>query len=163
MPAVVALANLTLSSNQASVVFSSFSSSYRDLFIVANAGVNTSSASFAMRFNSDTGANYGIQTLGGSGGNPVAAWTNSATSIVPTTPANEMTSTNLAQFHVELLDYSQTNKFKLAAGRIAGDNNVVTTYTGLWANTAAITSITLFPSSNSFRSGATFALYGVLG
>jgi hypothetical protein len=163
MPAVVALANLTLGSNQASVAFSGFASSYRDLLIVASAGNSTGNASFALRFNSDTGSNYHIQTLGGSGGNPSSGRTAATTSIVPVTPSSEMSSTNQAQFQVELLDYSQTDRFKLAAGKAAGDNNVVYTYTGMWANTAAITSITLFPSSNSFRSGATFALYGVLG
>lgn len=162
MPAVVALANLTLGSNQASVVFSAFSSSYRDLYIVASAG-STSASSFALRMNADTGSNYHIQTLGGSGGNPQSGRTAATTSIVPVTPSGEMSSANTAHFQVELLDYSQTDKFKLATARAAGDSNIVLTYSGMWANTAAVTSVTLFPSAGNFVSGSTFALYGILG
>jgi hypothetical protein len=34
---------------------------------------------------------------------------------------------------------------------------------GLWLNTAAVTSITVLPESSPFAVGSTFALYGILG
>lgn len=164
MVAVVALANLTLGSTTASVTFSGFASTYRDLYIVSNAGNSASNTFFWVQFNSDTAANYNAQGLNAQGSaGAFAAVAFSQTSISNASGNSEINVSSTGALQLDILDYSQTNKWKNCIARINSPNNAATTWGGTWKSTAAITSIKLFPSAGSFSSGSTFALYGVNG
>jgi hypothetical protein len=63
-----------------------------------------------------------------------------------------------------ILDYTNTNKYKtsrILCGYDANGSGFSLLYSGLWQNTAAITSITMFPNSGNFEQYSSFALYGV--
>jgi hypothetical protein len=51
---------------------------------------------------------------------------------------------------------ASTNTLATAATGMASGQ-----YYGLWANTSAITSITIFPDSNQFTADSVFTLYGL--
>jgi len=160
--ALTPLANLTLASTQASITFSSISQSYRDLILITNisslSGSPTQQGS-NVRFNGDSGSNYHtIYALGNGSSN--GAGNESGTSLswgqFPSTGGFDKW---------EILDYSATDKHKIAIGRSNGVNASVWMYVNRWASTAAITSITLNSpdyGSDVFGIGSTFALYGVV-
>jgi hypothetical protein len=61
-----------------------------------------------------------------------------------------------------IMNYSNTTTYKTVLSRGSSANNIAIAYVDLWRNTAAITSITLTPSSaTNFDAGSTFSLYGI--
>jgi hypothetical protein len=65
---------------------------------------------------------------------------------------------------IDILDYANTNKYKTTRSFSGADNNgsgFVQFMSGLWMNTAAITSITILPNSDNFAQYSSFALYGI--
>jgi hypothetical protein len=165
MPAMTALANLTLTGSQASISFTGFASSFRDLYIVATGNTPGNNAYYQVRYNGDTGANYSIQQQYGAGSAAAGGYQAfGLTSITPTGSGSntELGSTTLALFALDIFDYSQTNKRKVAISRSSSSGNAINSWIGTWHNTAAITSISVFPSAGSFAAGNTFTLYGVI-
>jgi hypothetical protein len=59
-------------------------------------------------------------------------------------------------------NYSNTTTFKTFLSRTNVASDRVEALVGLWRSTSAITSITLYCGSNSFVTGSTFTLYGIL-
>jgi hypothetical protein len=66
---------------------------------------------------------------------------------------------------IDILDYQNTNKFKTARGLGGSDNNgngEIYLTSGLWRDTSAITSVSLFPGvGTTFNQYSSFALYGI--
>jgi hypothetical protein len=70
---------------------------------------------------------------------------------------------------LDILDYANTNKFKTIRGLSGWNNNdtvdgngSVRFISGLWRNTAAITSLKIVPEAAvNFKQYSSFALYGV--
>jgi hypothetical protein len=154
------IATNTLAATATSVTFSSISGSYTDLVIVFKGGVNTSSSGLRMRFNSDAGQNYSQTDLGGDGSTATSARNSNqffariSSNFGMLTDLDYITITNIN-------NYSNTTTYKNWLSR----NNITPTGTeaviGLWRNTAAITSIEIYPSANSFAIGCTFTIYGI--
>jgi len=156
-----ALATVTLATLNSTVSFANIPATYRDLILVASAKGSTSNGGYiSYRFNGDSGNNYSSVYILGWGNSPSAfsgstsnesfgRFGNAGTSDFETTIFN-------------INDYSATNKQKTALSR----SNVVSLYTiayaTRWANTSAVTSITLSPDSGNFASGSTFSLYGIV-
>jgi hypothetical protein len=161
MPAGVsaykALANVTLGSSASSVTFSSINQGFRDLVLVAQ--VKVTSGDFPLwRLNGDTGSNYNYVEMTGSGS---AASSSSGNNTAGITPGGNADTTNNTNYIFNFMDYSVTDKHKTVLLRV----NNAATGTGAsaqrWANTAAITTILVYPSSTTWAAGTTFALYGV--
>lgn len=158
-PTYTPLANLTLSSTASSVTFSSISQAYRDLVLVVTGKRNSSGsgpASLVITVNGDTGSNYANVLIYESPGS-VAASSQSSLNYMGGVAEDDF-GLNVIHF----LDYSVTNKDKNVLGRWGsyGSNSQTRAAAGRWANTAAITSITMTPSMG-FTSASTFALYGI--
>ena len=152
-PTYTPLATVTLGTTAASVTFSSIPATYRDLILVHN-GALTNTDNIVWRANGDTGSNYSIvQALGVSSG-AVSNQTASRTSGLAGSSYTQQ-SANITQW----LDYSATDKHKTSLGRANSPTSEVGMSASRWANTAAITSLTLL---GAFASGNTFALYGVI-
>jgi len=67
---------------------------------------------------------------------------------------------------IDILDYANTSKNKTIRaldGMDANGSGQVILNSGLWINTAAITSVTLQASASSFTTASHFALYGIKG
>ena len=154
------IATNTLTTTTASVTFSSISGSYTDLVLIFNGGVNTSNGGLRMELNSDTGSNYSQTHLAGDGTSANSARNSNVTQARISSDFSMFDNLNYNSITV-LNNYSNstTNKTWLSRNNLA--SNGTEAVIGLWRNTAAITSIKLVPSANSFRSGSTFTLYGI--
>lgn len=156
--ALVPLANLTLSSAAATLTFSSISGSFRDLMLVAN--YTTSTGSYVqVRINGDTGSNYSFVEMFGYGSGSGSSGSTNAQFWLDPAFGHSTSEPAIGQIH--FLDYSATDKHKPALVKWGQAGVAVETSAVRWANTSAITSFVLYPSSGNFATGSTFALYGV--
>jgi hypothetical protein len=157
--AYTALANVTLGSNTSTVTFTSISQSYRDLVLVIE-GRSTISENPTMRFNADTGSNYPMVNMYGTGSLARSAGSGSAYFFIGYGVTFE--SAYRASAIINIMDYSATDKHKSVL--IRDDNSVIATeaQAGRWASTAAVNSISCFFNFGAnWTTGTTFALYGV--
>lgn len=158
-PTYVALATTTLSSSASSVTLSSISGSYRDLVLVI-AAKNTGGTydNIRVQFNSDTGSNYSyVQAyFNGSG---FGSNSSTTTFIEGLTSSHTHNSASILQ----VLDYSATDKHTttLQRSNTATAESANRMAAGRWADTSAVTSITLTQQSTNFDTGSTFSLYGI--
>jgi hypothetical protein len=161
-PTYTPLATVTLGTAAASVTFSSIPATYRDLICVTstfqtNAGDQYSS----YRINGDTGANYNWVYMDTYPGTPSSGATSNATSSLWTYTQNVSSTTPLTTI-VQFMDYSATDKHKTQLHRFGAASPTVGAYASRWANTAAVTSISILATSGNYQSGSTFSLYGVI-
>jgi hypothetical protein len=155
-PTYTPLATVTLSTTPTSLTFSSLPATYRDLVLVITAAAS-SGQQFNFRLNGDTGSNYSYVLASG-----FASTTESfAETVAYGRFGNVATTTGI--YSINIMDYSATDKHKTIISR-SGDATAsnVSMFANRWANTAAITTIQLFPGSGgSFTSGSRFDLYGI--
>jgi hypothetical protein len=162
-----------LGSAQSSVVFdvSSYAATYKHLQIrvVTRTDRGANEDVLGIRFNGDTGSNYVTHLLYGTG-STVASGSSSGggpfTYIYSGFTAAGSNTANAFSGHVvDLLDAYSTTKnttMRQLFGQPAG--NLVGLFSGLWMNTAALSSITLFPAIGSnFNSTSRFSIYGIKG
>jgi hypothetical protein len=154
--AYIPLATVTLGSAISSVTFSSIPATYRDLIVVIN-GTIVSSSDIFYRLNADSGANYsnvwmfGSSTTNGSSRNTgvnqgVTHYADSG---------SRFTSTFV------IMDYSATDKHKTAISRGNSTTGLSISYASRWANTAAVTSLICGALGTNLSSGTTISLYGI--
>ena len=150
------IASTTLADATSSVVFGSLPQTYRDLILVSRNSM-TAAVSCFIRFNNDTGSNYTGVRIFNSGGGSTAASDNFAPAEIG---FNTTTNTGISN----IMDYSATDKHKTYLTRWGNADGTayVQSYATRWANTAAITTINITPTSNSIAAGSTFSLYGVI-
>jgi hypothetical protein len=128
-------------------------------------------ATFNLQINGDSGANYGYgyHYVLGDGASTSSGTTGSSsqTSIqFPNIASSSETSGVFGSVVIDILDYTNTNKNKVTKAIGGYDNNgsgKIQLTSGLWLNTAAITSLS-FASSVSpytFAAGTRFDLYGI--
>ena len=118
------------------------------------------------RFNSDSGANYSWHTLTGNGS---AASSGAATGdtycILERCTGASATANMFGAIIVDILDYANTNKYKVTRSLGGVDTNgggQVNLQSNMWLNTAAISSITIGSSTSvGLAEFSSFALYGV--
>jgi hypothetical protein len=161
------ISTTTLGSATASVTFSSIPATYTHLQIRAihrNSTAATSDNWAIAEFNSDTtAANYYAHNLYGSGANPAGAGS-SASNLYFTSLNNNNTASAFGATVIDILDYANTNKYKTSRvlnGWDANGSGFIYLNSGLWKNTAAISSITLKANTNNFVTYSSFALYGI--
>jgi hypothetical protein len=173
------IATVTVGSGgQATVSFTSIPQTFKHLQIRALITTpSTSSIYDNTTFNGDTGANYSWHFLYG---NKTTAGADSGTSAsylrlwtLGSGPYGTGTTGWPATGVADILDYTNTNKYKTTRGLAGGDSNsnsqpsIVGLASGSWRNTAAITSITInafaVGSATTFGQYSSFALYGVKG
>jgi hypothetical protein len=138
---------------------SQYASDYQHLQIRATHLHTVSNGTILGQFNSDTGSSYRVHALRGNGSAVSSADYGSRTSLVlgvdvpnTTTPAAAV---------IDLLDPFETSKYltvRSLAGYGGGGN--INLYSGLWLNTAALTTITLIGATN-FNTGSRFTLIGL--
>lgn len=162
--AMVALANLTIGTPQATVTFASIpTSGYRDLRLVATYGLSVTGKQVYFRVNSDSGTNYNAVGMTGYGASSTISWTQTNQTQFTTMVATGLATGDLSLLTVDFMDYAQTNKHKSTILR-SNHPGEVTSLAGRWASTSAITTIQLLPESGggNFVAGSTFTLYGIV-
>jgi len=157
-------------SSTSDVSFTNIPQTYTHLQLRVFARTSRSDASVDtvyFRFNGDTGNNYNVHTLSGAGGggSPTSAYYGSPTVLwgAFNTPTSTATANRFSASIIDIFDYTNTSKLKTT--RTFGGNDMngsgsIDFFSGLWRNTAAITSIRLFAEGN-FVSGSHIALYGI--
>jgi hypothetical protein len=152
------IATTTLATAASSVVFGSLPQTYRDLIVIIDGGITSGAEAMAMRFNGDSGSNYHYVLANGNGS------TTGAFVVSPTIFARlGSIYTGSNNFVASVMDYSATDKHKTVLARGNSPANAVFMTSSRWANTAAITSVTILPDvANTFTSGSTFQIYGVI-
>ena len=168
--AFVPIATTTLASSAASITFSSIPATYTHLQIRGVSRCTTSGLGsdwIYMRFNSDTGSNYSRHQMYGNGVSIVlGAEANITFTRAGITPRDGNTANVMGANIIDVLDYTNTNKYKTVRTLFGDDFNgsgELGIQSGLWMNTNAVTSITLFPESNSWKQYTQFSLYGIKG
>jgi hypothetical protein len=120
-----------------------------------------------LRFNGDNGSNYARHLLQGDGAS-VATSTNTSGTLtrISVAPRSGVTASTFTGLICDILDYTNTNKYKTLrtlSGVDANGSGTVFFISGLWMSTSEVTSITLLPEANSFAQYSRFSLYGIKG
>ena len=118
----------------------------------------------------DTGANYSNHLLRGQGTDAASSGSASTTSSWGgITWLQTGSSSFFGVSVIDILDYSNTNKYKTVRALGGADDNastppgVVALLSGNWRSTSAVNQVRLFSSNGNFKEFSTFALYGIRG
>ena len=158
----------------ASLTFSSIPQTYTHLQIrvMSRSGEVTSSGSNNLiRFNGDSVyTNYYSHFLTGGGASATATsrqTTSYSGAACVSTFGTGSTANAFGVSIIDILDYTNTNKNKVVRSLTGGDANgsgEAGIYSGVWLNTAAITSITMIGfNGGTLPQYSTYALYGIKG
>jgi hypothetical protein len=150
------IATTTLTSNQASVTFSSISGSYTDLILIAQGTNTTSAQSLRMTFNGITTTTYSRTAVFGDGSSAQSTRDTNISGI-----DNIYYGTTQAVAIVQIMNYSNTTTNKTVISRNNDSASAVNAVVGLWRSTNAINSITMTAQTSNIASGSTFTLYGI--
>jgi hypothetical protein len=156
------IATSTLGSAAASVTFSSISGTYTDLALVIQTGADSSAvAELQVQVNGDTGSNYSRTRITGSGSAAASAFSPSV-AFMRFTGLAYLPNNNLdCNVLVNFMNYANTTTYKTVLSRLNHPAAEVNAIVNLWESTSAITSILVYPSTNNFKAGSTFTLYGI--
>jgi len=154
-----------------SITFNDIPQGYKHLQIRWTARNNAAFNSFdpsLIRFNSDASNNYTAHYLTGNGSSANAG---ASTSInygwIGLTNYGNTTASVFSVGVTDILDYSNTNKFKTIRALSGADCNgsgEAFFSSSLWQSTNAISSITLYSNGNgNFVQHSRFSLYGIKG
>jgi len=157
------IATTTLGSNASSIDFTSIGSGYTDLRIVFVRPTGNN-GDLKFRYNSDTGTNYS-QTELTANGSAASSYRRTSQTGIYAGVIEVASSTTLPQFlEIDIFSYAGST-YKTSLSTASLDYNgtgEVDKVVGLWRSTAAITSISIYTSSNNFYTGTTATLYGIL-
>lgn len=162
------IASVTVGSGgAANVTFSSIPSTYQHLqirYITRNEAANDA---ILLNFNNDsTNANYAKHQLRGNGSAATAVGQASIVPELPTVPYLGITANVYNATIVDVLDYANTNKnttLRALGGYDANGSGAIWLASGLWMNTAAVSTIKLYAESGDIAEYSSFALYGIKG
>ncbi len=167
----IALANTTLTNTASSVTFSNIPASVngtalRDLVMVlqgAASGSTGSQSGVGIRFNGDSGSNYSYVAMAGGGSNSTFSGSQTNNMFL-TTWAYAFVSPTRNNLVTQIMDYSSTDKHKTGLNRATLPDGAALTHAGRWANTAAITSLSVVVfTGQPLAIGTTISLYGIAG
>ena len=162
------LSSIILASNQSSIEFTNIPQTFKHLQvrgIARSARSGLAQAGVRMQVNGDTGSNYAFHINYGTGtGTGSEGYPNEVAYYLGEMPAATANSLIFSPFVIDVLDYTNTNKFttiKVMAGNDRNGAGQVTFASGLWRNTNAITSIRIFESASNMVANSSVALYGI--
>lgn len=162
MSTYVPIQSVTLNSTASSVAFSNIPQNFTDLVLVCNGALSSGNQSIYMRINGDSASNYSYTRLTGNG------TTAASSRVANTTQAFiaaqfGMTATYETIIISNIQSYSNTTTNKTIISRASTASLGTEATVNLWrsSSTAAITSLSVFPSSGTFASDCTFNLFGI--
>jgi hypothetical protein len=156
------------SGGASSITFSSIPSTYTHLQVRGigreNTGGGTGGGPCTINFNGDSGSNYTWHIMEGNGSSVAGYNATSATyGRIGLNPGSSSTANFFGPIIVDVLDYTNSNKYKTVRSLNGFDLNGsggADFTSSLWMNTNAITSITI-GDSYGFAQYSSYALYGV--
>lgn len=145
-----------------SVDFTSIPQTYKDIFCVVSFRTSVSNSNTWVKFNGISTGYTGKQIYGTGAITGSASLTNS--DIGPLSNDSGFTANVFSNSEFYISNYTSANNKSYSITSVS-ENNAATAYQnmmdGLWSNTAAITSISIVPSSGSFVQYSTATLYGI--
>lgn len=161
------------SGGSASISFSSIPSTYKHLqirYLARDTSADNDGNSVILRFNSDSGTNYVRHYMLGTGTSALSGAVTSTTGIDGgLIQGGGGLATCYSAGVIDILDYTSTSKYKTVRSLSGNSTNASTAVnyvefeSGLWLNTAAITSVTISSNSGNLAQYSSFALYGIKG
>jgi len=152
------IATTVITSDTASVTFSSIPQTYTDLVLVLSTGVTTgSSINIFFRYNNDSSALYSRTTLYGDGSSAGSSRGSGATEAY----AGQSETTIQSMSTVQIFNYSNTTTFKTCITRDSQASLVSQSRVNLYRSTSAISRLDVHTASSTFIVGSTFTLYGI--
>jgi hypothetical protein len=160
------IASVVFSSNaSATLTFSSIPQTYTDLIVklalrTTDGGSTTDGANF--QFNG-VSTNWTAKRLNAEGSTFASDSSTSDRNLV----SNDVSSTANTFTNIEIYcpNYTSSNYKSISIDAVIEMNNTTNNYlrlgAGLWSNTAAVTSITVYNSGKTFAAGTTAYLYGI--
>ena len=165
MPATYSpIATTTLGSAASTISFSSIPATYTDLRLVFTGNCVSVSRYLIYRFNSDSGTNYSMTSLGGDGSSAYSIRRSSDTYLF-TNNYSGASDTIPQLVTTDIFSYAGST-FKSSLSTVSNDKNgsgTVDRTVGLWRDTSAITSITIYYGGAlaDIAAGSTATLYGI--
>ena len=152
---------------QASISFTSIPQTFKHLQVrwlvrgLANVGTDV----ISLRINSDTSSNYSFHRLYGNGATASSdSFANQTYVFGGDMPANTAAASIFAAGVLDILDYSNTNKYKttkVTDGRDQNGSGFIWFNSANWRNTNAITTLTFTAQNGNYAQYSSFALYGI--
>ena len=166
MPTYELIEQKTLTATTASITFSSISNTYTDLLLYISSRNSDIYNEVHFRFNGDTGNNYSGRNLYGNGSSSVSSSSSSISSLQNLTveSVSGQTSDTFGNIQLYIPNYLLGGHKSISGDGVQenlGSSAQSMLGAGLWADTAAITSIQAFPSVGSFVANSNFYLYGI--
>lgn len=153
------------SGGAADITFSSIASTYTDLLVKVSARNTASTAIDVLISFNGTTTTYSDRILYGSGSAAGSVSDTGASGIygvLNTISTNTASTFSNCEFYIP--NYASSNNKSVSIDSV-NENNATGAYSyltaGLWANSSAITSIKIAPSSNNFAQYSTAYLYGI--
>ena len=159
------LASTLLTTTSTGVTFSNIPQTYTHLQIRTNV-VGTAGNDLLSRINGDTAANYSLHYLYVNGTGTGAGGGGANTTYIAQGNNFLQGTTIPAVAIIDILDYANTNKYKVTRAWAGGESNGtgwLQLGSGAWRSTAAITSILLYPGGGTFAANTRLSLYGLKG
>lgn len=162
-PTYEPIATTTLSSASPTVTFSSISSTYTDLVLIAQL-TTAAATNMRIRFNGNTASNYGSTHMTGDGANASAARenTNVAGLIDYAGGYPNGGASSVSTYVININNYSNTTTYKTWLNRASNAGTGTEVTAGTWRQTDAINEVQIRTSSSGNMSvGSIFTLYGI--
>jgi hypothetical protein len=156
-------------SGVSTITFSSIPSTYQHLQIrFFGIGAANNYGRGFVRFNGNTGANYSWHCLNGQGSAASASSGVSQTSMQLIGNNWGLNTSTPVVAILDIHDYASTTKNKTVRSFNGHDGNSslsgdINLYSGMWMNTSAISSITIFLDAGNYGSSTSIGLYGIKG
>lgn len=159
-----------LTSAQGSLTFSNLQnySQYKHLQIrMVTRSVDSQNITLTMSIilNGDLGTNYSKHAIRGNGSSVFSVASTSTTPVeIANIAGGATTAASFGTSILEILDFQSTTKNKTIrsfTGSASGTSMEVGLWSGAWASTAAVSSMTFSNYGANFATGSRFSLYGV--
>jgi hypothetical protein len=117
----------------------------------------------SLRFNSDSGSNYGNHRLAGDGSSVTSGYDALTKGLAGLQTGASATSSVYSATVLDILDPFSTSKNKTTRSLTGVSVSSIRLYSNLWRSTSAITSINLFCDPGNYFAGSRFSIYGLKG
>lgn len=166
MPTYELIEAKTLTTTTASITFSSIPNTYTDLLLYISSRNSDIYNEVHFRFNGDTANDYSGRNLYGNGSSAISSNSSSISSLqnVTVQSVSGQTANTFGNIQLYIHNYLLGNYKSITADGVQenfGSSAQAMIGAGLYADTAAITSIQAFPSVGSFVANSNFYLYGI--
>lgn len=167
------IATTVAAGGETSITLSAIPQTYvaLQLRVLSKDSVNATGTDYVdLRFNADSGTNYAYHSLQGSGSAASAsgsATQNTIRCYYGQTRGGATLANMFGASIIDIHDYASTTRNKTVRSFSGADTNGgggIALNSGVWLNTAAVTSVTLLSGgSNTWAAGSRFELYGLVG